>query len=1106
MSSASPSDYLVVVGSSAGGIDALSTLVASLPKGFLAPIVIAQHLEPSRQSHLREILSRRSTLPVRTVTDQEPLVPGVVFVVPANQHVRINDHEISMRDATDGGPKPSVDLLFSSAAEAFGDLLIAVILSGTGSDGALGAQMAKRQGGTVIIQDPETAAYPGMPQSLPPTSVDIIANVERIGSILGDLLAGVRVPAKSEEKRTLETFLVDVRQRTGLDFNTYKTPTIMRRLQRRVIATETGDLNGYAAYLRRHPEEYQNLVNTFLIKVTEFFRDQELFNFLRDSVLPDLIAQSRRRGNELRLWSAGCSTGEEAYSLAILISEALGPALEHFNVRIFATDADAGAISFARRGVYPAGALAHVPAELIARYFDAESGSYQVKKRIRVLTVFGQHDLGGRAPFPNMDMVVCRNVLIYFTPELQQRTLTLFAYSLRNGGYLVLGKAESPSQLSDFFNAVDKVQKVYRREGERLILPTSAAVENRSSLVPRPPLGPRKSVQVPGLHPPQRSARTPSDALLLQLPMGVVVVDRRYDIQSINGAARRLFSIHGAAIGEDLIHTARGISGPRLRDLVDSVRKSGTPMTIQEFQTEQVATGEALYLQVTAYPQSEGEENNGMRVLITLQDVTPYVQARKALEERLQASSAEVEREKRTAEAEQLDSEALVVRLVETNRQLMEANQELTTANEDLRSTNEEFLLNAEEAQAAVEEVETLNEELQATNEELETLNEELQATIEELNTTNDDLHSRSVELQDLARSSDKERAQLAAILVGMSDAVLVLSDVGQPVLANAAYDALINDPDAPFIPRDEDGHVLLADATPRERAERGERFTMEFTVERSDGTRRWYEAIGVPVASGDNQSKGGVLTIRDITDRSLHRVQDEFIALASHELRTPLTPLRVYLQMLQKSFAGQPEDSPDQRHIRGALKQTDRLTRLVDDLVDARRLQSGKFSLNLETVNLNPLIAQTVEVAQTLTEGQTIRFDDAKQQVYVQGDPGRIEQVLLNLFNNAIMHAPSSQTVDVSLAHERARALIRIRDHGPGIPDGEVSYLFSRFYQAHSGERPARRGLGLGLYIAHEIVEAHGGTIEASSPPGGGAVFTISLPLAENGKAAASK
>ncbi|HKS71365.1 MAG TPA: chemotaxis protein CheB, partial [Ktedonobacterales bacterium] len=541
--------HLVVVGSSAGGIEALSALVTGLPPDFPAPIVLAQHLEPTRQSHLGDILARRTRLPVRTVADREPLEPGVIYVVPSNYHIQITDDHVQLQTGNTSGPKPSIDLLLTSAAQIFGDRLIAVILSGTGSDGAAGARVVKKAGGTVIIQDPDTAAYPGMPLSLAPTTVDIVATLDKMGGILTELLAGASVPTRPDERKQLDNFLAEVREHTGLDFNSYKTPTILRRLRRRTVATDSDDLVGYIEYVHTHPEEYQQLVNTFLIKVTEFFRDPDLFSYLRETIVPDLVRQSRQRGNELRIWSAGCATGEEAYSLAIVVSEVLGAAIEHFNVRLFATDADAEAVAFARRGIYPASALEQLPDELIDRYFTREDGNYQVRKRIRGMTVFGQHDLGGRAPFPRIDMVVCRNVLIYFTPELQQRTLRLFAYALRDGGYLALGKAETPSQLSEFFVAQDKTHKVYRRHGDRILIPPARVVE------PLPPAQhvalpqrPRIEAALAGAHHISRRLRPNADTLLLQLPVGVVIVDRRYDIQLINSAARRLLAIHGAAI------------------------------------------------------------------------------------------------------------------------------------------------------------------------------------------------------------------------------------------------------------------------------------------------------------------------------------------------------------------------------------------------------------------------------------------------------------------------------------------------------------------------------------------------------------------------------
>lgn len=1098
-SNITPISHLVVIGSSAGGIDALSTLVATLPADFPAPIVIAQHLDPNRPSYLAEILGRRSTLPVRTAITSEHLEPGVIYVVPANRHVQISDSVIDLQEENAGRVKPSVDLLLTSAAEVYGERLIAVILSGTGSDGAAGARAVKKAGGTVIIQDPNTAAYPGMPLALAPNTVDIVATLERIGPILRDLIAGVAVPTRPDGRKALEAFLDEVRARYGLDFNSYKTPTILRRLQRRIVATDTENLDNYIKYLDTHPEEYPQLINAFLIKVTEFFRDPELFAYLRDEVLPDIISHARSRDKEIRIWSAGCATGEEAYSLAMLMSEALGSDLEQFNVRIFATDADAEAVAFARRGIYPASALAGVPEDLVSRYFTRDDNQYQIKKRVRGLTVFGQHDLGQRAPFPNIDIVVCRNVMIYFTPDLQQRTLQLFAYSLRDGGYLALGKAESTSPLSEFFVLQHKQHKVYRRQGDRILMPLARF----TTPTPAPPQRLALTRRTPsGVEPGQRQkevmqrVRNINESVLLRLPVGLVVVDRHYDIQGINSAARDYLAIRGAAVGEDLVHLAQAAPAQRLRASIDLALRTATDQTIDELPVEEVTTGEPRYLQVVCHPQrSEGEREPVDTVMLVLHDISPLVQRRLRLEQQLQEATTALEsiQDERTEEAAR--QEQLMQRLVETNRQLVEANQELTSSNEELRTTNEEFLLSTEEAQAAAEEVETLNEELQATNEELETLNEELQSTIEELNTTNDDLNARSLELQGMARASEEERARLEAILSSMPSALLVVDKDGSLVMTNAAYTKMFGGPTANFLARDEDGHILAPAETPRERALRGESFRMEFTLTAEDGSRRWFEAVGQPIRSTGTDQQGAVVSIRDITERSLHRLQDEFLSLASHELRTPLTPLQGTLQMLLKQVQDLPASAPQRRYTERALFQTRRLRRLVDDLLDAARLQNGKYNLNLERVRLDELVVQTVEIAQAQTTEQAIHLETIGEPLSVSGDSGRLEQVLLNLLNNAIAYAPQSKQIDVRLRRVGNEAEIQVQDYGKGIPAADLPHLFSRFYQAARGTNKSK-GLGLGLYIAQELITAHGGQITAVSEEGKGTMFTIRLPL----------
>ena len=497
---------VVVVGASAGGVEALPTLLAGLPAAFAAPVVIAQRLDAHRPVRLRDLLGTSSALPVVQVEDAAELQPGVVYLAARGRDIEVTGRLVRTQPPADGRPGPSIDRLFASAAAAFGEQVVAVVLSGDSVEGAAGAAQVKRAGGTIIAQTPASADYPVLPASLPPPLVDIAADLADVAPLLERLLQHQAAPTRPEELDELRAFLERLRERSGIDFRNYKLPTVRRRLQRRMTATQTRSLGDYAAYVEQHPEEQQRLVNSLLIKVTEFFRDQALFDYLREHILPELIEEARRHTNTLRLWSAGCATGEEAYSLAILVSELLGRELASFTVRIFATDLDLDAVGYARHGVYSASALQHLPPELVERYFLPHDGDFEIRKEVRALVVFGQHDLADRAPFPRIDLALCRNVLIYFVPELQRRTLQLFAFSLRQGGYLVLGKAETTGALPRFFAVEDLALKVYRRQGDRLLMPpilpapTPAPARPLRLLVPRraTPAGPPGRRAFPG--------------------------------------------------------------------------------------------------------------------------------------------------------------------------------------------------------------------------------------------------------------------------------------------------------------------------------------------------------------------------------------------------------------------------------------------------------------------------------------------------------------------------------------------------------------------------------------------------------------------------------
>ncbi len=766
---------LVVVGSSAGGVEALSILVNTLPENFPAPIVLAQHLDPSRPSSLEHILQRRTRLKVEIVLSSTNLQPGRIYVVPANRHVSIKDHRVQVQEDRIKRPKPSVDTLLSTAAEAYGDHLIAVVLTGSGSDGAAGAVDVKNAGGTVIIQDPQTARYPSMPLALPPTVVDFEAGIEQIGSLLYDLLTGARVQQTEERAEdVLHEILEHVGRQASIDFRPYKTSTILRRIGRRMAATHCRAMQDYADYLKIHPGEVGELIKAFLINVTQFFRDTEAFTFLKEEILPELVARARGRGRILRFWTAGCATGEEPYSLAMLLTDILGAELPQWSIKIFATDLDEGAITFARRGIYSENLLKNMPSEYQDHFFERITQGYRISKTLRQMIIFGQQDLSRSAPFPRIDLVLCRNVLIYFTPQLQDYVLNQFAFSLYPNGYLFLGKAEAVRPVQSFYELVNKQWKVYRCIGNafpavRRSFPglneprlEEAQMRHQHSHMGKPPVD-----QEPPAAPVELTQLRRFNELLLRfLPIGVVIIDRTYHILTANGTARRLLGLHDVINEQDFLHAVRGIPYHEIRSAIDGVFREHNEINLPdvELAVSSGGSGRFVSLSISLMQLEAGAPD---LVVIAIMDITQQVQTRRQLE---------------AAQAEQAQ---LIGELRATNKRLGEVNKEVMDANEALQVANEELMLTHEELQASIEEFETTNEELQATNEELETSNEELQATNEELETTNEELRARTGELQELTAILEGERARLAEMIELSPFYILVLSG---PSLIVEAY------------------------------------------------------------------------------------------------------------------------------------------------------------------------------------------------------------------------------------------------------------------------------------------------------------------------------
>jgi two-component system CheB/CheR fusion protein len=600
------------------------------------------------------------------------------------------------------------------------------------------------------------------------------------------------------------------------------------------------------------------------------------------------------------------------------VNEALGDELSRFTVQIFATDLDEEAIAFARRGVYSSASIAGLPADILTRYFTRLDGTYEVTKSLRGKVIFGQHDLGQRPPFPRIDLVLCRNVLIYFTTELQRRALQLFAFALRDGGYLALGKAESVQPLATYFVPAHPRVTLFRRHGPRVLAPIlrehRANRKGRQNVPLRAarPLSSSQqespfhtSVSASQAEPPFPEQRAPImserlDTILLDLALGVAVVDTNYDVQLINRSALELLGIYKPAMGKDLIHLTTSIPTTALRAVIDETFQAHAPSHMaSETVTANSVLRDRQRLQISGYAiedipgisgapdtqRARGLPPPAKRIrgaLVLISEVTDESHgsvdmAADAGRLDPQAASQVTQDRPSPKEAKVKELSARLKHVSAVSQTLLEANQEFALTNLALQHTNEELLAEHADAEASAEEVKALNEELQATNEELVTLNEEMEATVEELHASNDDLLVRTRELEQMASSeaalreeSEARRARLEAILLSVGDAVLVVDSTGNPVLTNEAYAQYFGSATTALAAEDVDGRPLPREATPQYRAAQGEVFTLEFTL-LSHGVRRYFEARGEPVRSEKETGLGGVVTIREIAERATH-------------------------------------------------------------------------------------------------------------------------------------------------------------------------------------------------------------------------------------------
>ncbi len=719
---ARPKVFVVGIGASAGGLEPLQAFFRHTRADADLAYIVVSHLDPAHPSALVQLLQRETTMPVAEIEDGMRVRPNRVFVIPPNRFVAIKSGVLQLaRPNAKRGVRLPIDFLFRSLAEDQGDHAISIVLSGTGTDGTLGLRAVKGAGGLTLAQDEETADYDSMPHSAIATgAVDFVLPAERMPEQLLRFMqhpyatGATPIAPEPQLKDHLDRIFALLRRQSGHDFTNYKRNTVLRRIERRMAVHQIAELADYARFLDQNPDELVALFKELLIGVTSFFRDPDAFAALQAKVLPHIFAH-KQPGDSLRVWVAGCSTGEEAYSLAILLTEEMERTALGLKVQIFATDLDEGALESARAALYPESIVADVSTDRLAHFFTKEGQSFRIKKSIREMVVVAKQDLIHDAPFSKLDLISCRNLLIYMNQVLQHKIIPLFHYTLNPGGYLLLGPAESIGEFTRLFALVDKKWKIYQgrnvpRQPAGFPAPLRVAVAERAAGGAKP------------AHE-TRLAEVTDRLLLDQYAPPCVIINEQYEIVHFHGRTSRYLEPPTGAPSLNVLKMARDWLRIDLRSAIHKAFK--LKETVVNPPLQHNANGRAHLLSLIVRPLSEPPELRGHMMVIfnDMGEVTGTIAPRPATEAGYDQHVLDLESELNSTK----ESLQTTIELLETS------NEELKSSNEELQSTNEEL-------QSTNEELETSKEELQSINEELITVNSELQSKLDELSQANDDM------------------------------------------------------------------------------------------------------------------------------------------------------------------------------------------------------------------------------------------------------------------------------------------------------------------------------------------------------------------------------
>jgi two-component system CheB/CheR fusion protein len=1080
--SSSDYKYIVGIGASAGGLEALQKLLNALPANTGFPYIIVQHLSPDYKSLLSEILGKYTDMPVIQAEDGMRIEADHVYIIQPGKNMQISGNELHMTDQIPKELNLPIDIFFRSLAEEAKKRAIAIVLSGTGSDGTNGIKAIKENDGMVIVQDIASSKFDGMPRSAMRTGlVDAQISPEEIALELEHISDKATEPShdmteKEIDVEQMKRVYAILKKVSNINFTHYKPTTIIRRMERRMMLTHKDTLIDYVDYLYESPEEVRILSKEVLIGVTNFFRDPEFFQCLKEKVITDIVNHSTP-DEPIRVWVAGCSTGEEAYSVAILITEVIETLKVKRAVKIFATDLDAESISIAAKGVYGDNIIDSVSAIRLSRYFTRHNNTYTINRDIRKMIVFSPHNVFQDPPFGRLDLISCRNMLIYFQPVLQNDLFAIFHQALKDGGYLFLGKSEAIGAYTEAFPVVDAVSKIFAHRADAKIQGAKKVPYLQTSYLDDEYIADTDDSF-------QRSlSREETDEidvinnkLFEKFMPATLVVNEKNEL------------VHSLGDNSNFVHLALGKYSNSLFDFITDGLKIPVSTLLKESREKQK---EIQYKDI----HFKGERSN------TVIDLTVMpVSKRKGDSSNLFAlvfDDRGIREEADVSIPYDIDKVASQ-RITDLEQNLSDVQGKLDRSVAEQECVNEELQAANEELLTANEELQSSNEELQSVNEELYTVNSEYQQKLTELADLNDDIANfLTCTLTGIIFVDNKLNIRRYTDYVTTEFSVMD-HDIGRS-LAFISYHF-------PSIDITEICTNVLKTLIPDER-------------EVATNQNKVFFMRVAPYRSTENKIMGCVITFMDVTSQKLGQVtllntekqltmaqqaseaKSDYLSRIAHEIRTPMGSLISLAKAARQQAQGNPALNSKLVEI---IDTVDYMTAIVTDISEASISERLAGEQVMEPFALRSVLNSITAIMEPRVEDAKVTFqlslDDSFDPQYL-GNKTKVQQILINFLNNSVKYTKEGGSISLRAFEEssqgdRVRVCFIVSDTGVGIKKEYIPRLFKPFTRENTGDGNAPVSMGLGLSISYNLIMSMDGDVSVESTEGQGSTFTIHVML----------